>query len=106
MTLNTVGATIPLQLTGFPDRPGYLLSNFNNYNLLPTDIPLIFTVGGEYGFAGAFPIITITLSGAGTVITSLTVPDPVPEPASVFLLTTGLAGVLLGVRNRRKSLGR
>ncbi len=48
----------------------------------------------DFGFTGGS--FTLEISGAG-----VSQADPIPEPATMLLLGTGLAGVVAGVRRRR-----
>ncbi len=49
-----------------------------------------------------FGTFTLNISGPGTVVVAGG-PAPVPEPATMFLLATGLAGIGAKLRRRKKS---
>jgi hypothetical protein len=102
------GGSVPLQLTHFIAPSGGLsipatdfvlnLGAFDDFGLLPQG-DVIFTVGFKPTFAITDRSPTrpdqaaiITLSGAGTVV---------PEPSTLVLLLTGLAGTGLGARRLR-----
>lgn len=108
--LDELGNPIPQQLGPFAvplpfDDPGEVhltLGDFPNFDLLPEDVPLIFTlfatVKGTNSLNGD-PAAIITLSGDGTPITEVETGE-VPEPATLLLVGTGIAAV---VRSRARA---
>ncbi|MGI8731994.1 MAG: DVUA0089 family protein [Pyrinomonadaceae bacterium] len=83
--------TYLLAVTPLPLLPG---SNLSEGFFFATDQFGRELTFADFGFTGAS--FTLEISGPG-----VTQAAPVPEPATMLLLSTGLAGVVAGVRRRR-----
>lgn len=84
-----------------------LLETYNLVTLAPIVTPNSADAGAFRGIVRPdADIFGFSLSNAGVVLddltfSSATTPDPIPEPAALLLLGTGLAGLTFGVRKRR-----
>jgi hypothetical protein len=89
--LDVAGSVDLFPSTALPDSTSFLSSGVGTGAFLVTNLPTL--LGGPQRLAGTFDV-TITVG------TTPSDPTAVPEPATVFLVSTGLA--LLGSQRRRR----
>ena len=101
VTILAPGALVEIQFTGLLGGPPLSISVNTNQNLVFS----VTEIGDQAIAAAAVSTLTITITGAALVVlpASGQFAGAIPEPATMLLLGTGLAGVAIKTRKRLKN---